>query len=501
MAGSVAGSAVAQPAPRRDDNLYGEIMSALIRSLDALEILDSRGFPTLRATVTLHNGISGTASAPAGASTGKHEVAEFRDEDKERYLGKGVTQAVERVRGPVSESLRGMDARDQAAIDRTLVLFYGDDRGAGLGSNVMCAVSMAAARAAAAYAGLPLYRYLGGLYARRIPIPMMNVINGGKHANNSLDFQEFMIVPHGAPNFSEALRYGAETFQALKAILHSSGHSTAVGDEGGFAPNLASNEQACELIVQAITAAGLKPGHDVALALDPAASSFFSDGHYTLQRGGAGAMSAIELEHYYRCLIDSFPIVSIEDGFAEDDWNAFCLQTKELGHQVQIVGDDLYTTDAARIRRGVKRLATNAVLIKINQIGTLTGALNAIEACRDTGQRFIVSHRSGETEDTFIADFTVGMGGGQIKTGSLSRSERIAKYNRILEIEHELGDSAEFRSPFLDSDDAADHEENGLTGTADLAYARGSELVHQRASNRRQEESVNPQYSASSRSP
>jgi enolase len=329
----------------------------------------------------------------------------------------------------------------------------------------------------------------------------MNVINGGKHADNSLDFQEFMIVPHGAPSFAEALRYGAETFHALKTILRRNGHSTAVGDEGGFAPNLTGNEQACEFIVQAITAAGLKPGADVALALDPAASSFFGDGRYDLRRSGAGVMSAADLESCYRRLVDAFPIVSIEDGFAEDDWEGFRLHMRELGDRIQIVGDDLYTTDAARIRRGVAERATNAVLIKINQIGTLTGTLRAIETCRDAGQRFIVSHRSGETEDTFIADFTVAMGGGQIKTGSLSRSERIAKYNRLLEIERELGDSAEYGSPFLQDRRRTDerHEISLRADTSRAMPAGGSAPIHQRADDRKHAEALSSPRSTSRR--
>jgi len=461
-------------------------MRPLIHSLEALEILDSRGFPTLRVTVTLKSGACGTASAPAGASTGRHERPEFRDNDEKRYAGKGVLLAVETVRGAISRLLHGLDAGDQPAVDRTLTQYGGGNTE--IGSNVTCAVSMAVARAAAASAGIPLYRYLGGPGARRLPVPMMNVINGGRHADNSLDFQEFMVVPHGAPSFSEALRYGAETFHALKEILHKSGRSTAVGDEGGFAPDLVSNEQACELIVRAIAAAGLKPRTDIALALDSAANSFFVGGRYALQKGGAGAMSTAELESCYKRLVETFPIISIEDGFAEDDWDGFCLQTKELGDGVQIVGDDLYTTDAARIRQGAARRATNAVLIKINQIGTLTGAIEAVEVCRDTGQRYIVSHRSGETEDPFIADFAVAMGGGQIKTGSLSRSERLAKYNRLLEIEQELGESAEYASPFVHHPMSNDDERT----LAPLGSANpgGSNLVHQRAVDRRRRDDV-----------
>jgi enolase len=465
-------------------------MNHLIQSIDALEILDSRGFPTLRVTVTVESGVQGTASAPAGASTGEHEIAERRDGDLKRFGGKGVLRAVQTVTGQVNHTFTGLDVRNQSEIDQKLGSFWGQDQSAEFGANVMCAVSMAIACAAAKCADLPLYRYLGGPCARRLPVPMMNVINGGKHADNSLDFQEFMIVPHGAPSFSEALRYGVETFHALKALLRSQGHSTAVGDEGGFAPNLKGNEQACDFIVQAIVAAGLKPGSDVAIALDPAASSFWDNGKYVLQRAGGGEMSSFELGTYYRRLIDAFPIVSIEDGFDENDWDGFRTQTQEIGERIQIVGDDLYTTDAARIRRGVLEQSTNAVLIKINQIGTLTTTTDAIDVCRDSGQRFIVSHRSGETEDTFIADFSVAMGGGQIKTGSLSRSERMAKYNRLLEIEHELGDSAKFKSPFIQktpSKSGSAIESPHVSHEMIASQLSGAALIRERAELRRSE--------------
>jgi enolase len=423
-------------------------MSALIQSVDALEIMDSRGYPTLRVEVTLQSGHRGTASAPAGASTGQHEVPESRDNDPSRYGGRGVSKAVHAVRTQLKQLLNGRDARDQIGIDLGLESFYGKDAGQALGANVTCATSMAVARAAAEWSDLSLFRYLGGPCVRRMPVPMMNVINGGKHADNSLDFQEFMLVPHGAPSFAEALRYGAETFHALKALLKGKGFATAVGDEGGFAPDLDSEEQACELIVEAAQSAGLIPGRDVAIALDPAANSFaVEDDRYRLRHFGKGDISADELEGYYRHLVATYPIVSIEDGFAENDWDAFKRQTRDLGDRVQIVGDDLYVTDAARVRRGVTERATNAALIKINQIGSLTRTLDAVRECQDAGFGFVVSHRSGETEDTFIADFAVATGG-QIKSGSLSRSERVAKYNRLLEIEHELGTAAVFESPF-----------------------------------------------------
>jgi enolase len=420
-------------------------MSRLIEQIEAFEVLDSRGYPTLRVRVRLDSGAEGIATAPSGASTGSHEVAERRDRDAVRYQGKGVKEAAALTCGPVNLALRGKDACRQIEVDKALIDFYGPGRPAELGSNVMCAVSMAVARAAASAVRLSLYQYLGGPSARRLPVPMMNVINGGLHADNSLDFQEFMIVPHGAPTFSEAVRYGAEAFHALKSILHKSGYSTAVGDEGGFAPDLNDNEEACGLIVEAITSAGLKPGRDVAIALDPAASSFWQQNKYVL---GKHDMSTDALLKVYSHLVDTFPIFSIEDGFAEDDWDGFRAQTLAIGGRIQIVGDDLYTTNETRIRRGISEHTTNAVLIKINQIGTLTETVNAIEACRSAGWRYIISHRSGETEDTFIADFAVAMGGGQIKTGSLSRSERLAKYNRLIEIERELGASAIYKSPF-----------------------------------------------------
>ncbi len=423
-------------------------MSFGIKSVDAIEILDSRGYPTLRVVVELENGDRGVASVPSGASTGRHEAVELRDADATRYGGKGVLKAVSLVRGIIQESLVGRDASEQASIDQVLIRLDHSENKSRLGGNAIVGVSMAVARAAASASKIPLFEYLGGASARRLPVPMMNVINGGKHADNSLDFQEFMIVPHGAQSFREALRFGAETFHALSAALRKRGHSTSVGDEGGFAPNLRSNDEACELIVESIRAAGLIPGSDVALALDPAASSFYKDGRYVMEKSTGQVLSGDDLLETYRRLTDTYPIISIEDGFAEDDWAGFRTMTATLGERIQIVGDDLYVTNPKFIRYGIAEHATNAVLIKLNQIGTVSETMDAIEICRQAGWGYVISHRSGETEDTFIADFAVAMDGGQIKAGSLSRSERLAKYNRLLEIEWELGSWAVYESPF-----------------------------------------------------
>jgi len=424
-------------------------MTSAIQTLSAYEILDSRGYPTLRVAATLADGQVGLASVPSGASTGRHEALELRDGDASRYGGKGVLKAVSNVNDVIRGRLTGMAAAPQEPIDAALIALDGTENKTKLGANSILGVSIAVARAAAASAGVPLYRYLGGSSAVRLPVPMMNVINGGRHAQNSLDFQEFMIVPHGALNFAEALRYGAETFHALHDLLHKAGYSTAVGDEGGFAPNLKSIEEACELIVAAIRKAGLRPGDDVAIALDPAASSFAEDGRYVFAKSGNKIVSRDELLALYNRLVDTYPIVSIEDGFAEDDWDGFRRQTAACGDRIQIVGDDLYVTNPRFIQKGIESSATNAVLIKLNQIGTVTETIKAVAMCRDAGWAYVISHRSGETEDTFIADFAVAMGGGQIKTGSLSRSERLAKYNRLLEIERELGSAAIYESPFL----------------------------------------------------
>lgn len=428
-------------------------MNSAIQTLDAFEILDSRGYPTVRVVARLTGGHDGTASVPSGASTGRHEALELRDGDASRYGGKGVLKAISHVNGVIRERLVGMPCRPQDAVDAALIALDGTENKTNLGANAILGVSMAVARAAAAAADVPLYRSLGGDPAAKLPVPMMNVINGGQHAQNSLDFQEFMIVPHGAPTFAEALRYGAETFHALRDLLHKAGYSTAVGDEGGFAPNLRTIDEACELIVAAIHKAGLRPGPDVALALDPAASSFGENGKYVFSKSDSKTFSRDELLALYDRLIEVYPIVSIEDGFAEDDWVGFRQQMSSCGSRVQIVGDDLYVTNPRFIQRGINSGATNAVLIKLNQIGTVTETIKAIQTCRDAGWAYVISHRSGETEDAFIADFAVAMGGGQIKTGSLSRSERLAKYNRLLEIERELGSAAIFESPFRTSGD------------------------------------------------
>jgi enolase len=417
-------------------------MNSAIRLVRALEILDSRGTPTLRVGVHLENGLIGTASVPSGASTGEHEAVELRDGDATRYGGKGVRRAVANVNDIIAPRLIGADPAEQARLDQLMLELDGTPNKSSLGANAILGVSQALACAAAMAAGLPLYAYLGGAGARRLPVPLMNVINGGKHADSSLDLQEFMIVPHGATSFSEALRYGAETFQALKGLLHQRGLSTAVGDEGGFAPQLESNEQACELIVAAIERAKLKPGKDVSIALDAAASSFFEEGRYRLSRSRQGDKTAEQMTALYGSWAERYPIISLEDGLAENDWQGFRAQTEALGKRMQIVGDDLLVTNPIYIRRAISERACTAALIKLNQIGTVSETIDAIHLCRRAGWGFIISHRSGETEDSFIADFAVAMGGGQIKTGSLCRSERIAKYNRLLEIEQELGPAA-----------------------------------------------------------
>jgi enolase len=415
-----------------------------IRSIDALEILDSRGLPTLRVTVALDDGTRASASVPSGASTGEHEAVELRDGDPKRYGGKGVRKAVGNVKNVIAPLLEGADAGDQAAIDRLLIKHDGTPNKAKLGANAILGVSQAVARVAAKARGLPLYVYLGGAGARRLPVPMINVLNGGKHADSGLDFQEFMIMPHGAPTFAEAMRYAVETFQALKRLLHAKGYPTSVGDEGGFAPPLKSNDEACELLVEAIGAAGYTPGKDISLALDPAATSFYEDGLYKLTRSGRGDKSSSDMNRLYSDWVRKYPIVSIEDGLAENDWDGFKAQTAALGDRIQIVGDDLLVTNTNFIARAIAEKACNAVLIKLNQIGTVTETIAAVELCRKAGWGYVISHRSGETEDSFIADFAVAMGGGQIKTGSMCRSERMAKYNRLLEIEHELGTAASF---------------------------------------------------------
>ena len=422
-------------------------MNSKISTIRGLEILDSRGNPTLRVSLTLDNGITASASVPSGASTGENESVELRDGDKKRYGGKGVQKAVAHVNETLAPGLIGLDPSRQAEIDRLMIELDGTDNKGKLGANAILGVSMAVARAAAIASGLPLYAYLGGPGAVRIPVPMMNILNGGKHAENSVDFQEFMIMPAGASTFAEALRYGAETFHALRHILKKKGYSTGVGDEGGFAPDLKSNEEACQVIVQAIETAGYKPGKDIAIALDPAASSFCKNGVYDLAKSRQGKKSSAEMTNLYANWVKEYPIVSIEDGLAEDDWKGFQILTGVLGNRIQIVGDDIFVTNTRFISRGIQEKASNAALIKLNQIGTVTETIDAIHLCRRAGWGFVISHRSGETEDTFLADFAVAMGGGQIKTGSVCRSERIAKYNRLLEIEAELGKAAVFENP------------------------------------------------------
>lgn len=423
-------------------------MASKIVKVTALEILDSRGNPTIRVRVELDNGITAAASVPSGASTGENEALELRDGDKSRYGGKGVLQAVANVNTRIAAKLIGLDVCDQEGIDQCLIDLDGTPTKANLGANAILGVSMAVARAAALAQGLPLYAYLGGANAVRLPVPMMNILNGGKHADNSVDFQEFMVMPIGAPTFAKALQYGVETFHALKKILGQQGYATSVGDEGGFAPNLKSNEEACELIIKAIRAAGYVLGVDIALALDPAASSFYENDRYNLAKSGQGQKTSSEMTQLYQEWAKKYYLVSIEDGLAENDWEGFREHTATLGHFLQIVGDDNYVTNTKFIARGIAEHSTNAVLIKLNQIGTVTETIEAINLCRQAGWNYVISHRSGETEDTFLADFAVAMGGGQIKTGSACRSERIAKYNRLLEIEAELGDKAVFQNPF-----------------------------------------------------
>jgi enolase len=410
----------------------------------AREILDSRGNPTVEVDVMLASGARGTAAVPSGASTGEHEAHELRDDDKSRYLGKGVRKAVENVTGTIGESLMGADASDQVAVDMALLGLDGTTNKSKLGANALLGVSLAVARAAAEESGLPLYRYLGGVGATRLPVPMMNILNGGRHADNNVDFQEFMIMPVGAPTFSEALRWGTEVYHSLKALLHKKGYSAAVGDEGGFAPSLKSNDEAVELILAAIEQAGLKPEEDVALALDPACSELWEDSGYRFWKSDKSKKSSEEMVEFWARWADRYPIVSIEDGLAENDWDGWKLLTRVIGDRLQLVGDDLFVTNVKFVERGIRERAANAVLIKVNQIGTLTETLQTMALAAKAGWRSIVSHRSGETEDTFIADLAVATSAGQIKTGAPARSERVAKYNRLLRIEEELGPSSQF---------------------------------------------------------
>ena len=412
-----------------------------IRKVCAREILDSRGNPTVEVDILLAGGILGRAAVPSGASTGSREALELRDNDKSRYLGKGVTKAVENVEQRIAPRLQGMDASNQIALDRLMMEIDGTENKSVLGANAMLGVSMAAARAAANALNLPLYRYLGGLTARYLPIPMMNIVNGGAHAANSLDIQEFMIVPAGASSMAESVRMGAETFHQLKAILKQRGSVTAVGDEGGFAPDFESNEEAMQVIMQAIEAAGYRPGRDIGLAIDAAASEFYSDGKYRLQSENK-SLSAMEMIDYYRELIDKYPLFSIEDGLAEQDWENWTVFTEKLGSLVQLVGDDVFVTNPQIFGQGIRDGICNSILVKLNQIGTVTETLETVEMAKQAGYTTVISHRSGETEDHFISDLVVGVTGGQIKTGSLSRSDRIAKYNQLIRIEQELGGCA-----------------------------------------------------------
>lgn len=408
------------------------------------EILDSRGNPTVEADVWLADGTIGRAAVPSGASTGEHEAVELRDQDPKRYLGKGVRKAVAAVNGEIAEALAGADALDQEALDRKLIALDGTPNKGRLGANAILAVSMAAARAAAQALQLPLYRYLGGVRASLLPVPMMNILNGGAHADNSVDPQEFMIMPYGAPNFAEALRMGAEVFHTLKGVLKKRGYSTAVGDEGGFAPNLKSNEEALEVILEAIEKAGYKAGEEIGIALDPAASEFYdaAQNRYVFKKSDGSVRTAEQLVEFWADWIRQYPIVSLEDGMAEDDWAGWKLLTEALGAKVQLVGDDLFVTNTSRLGRGIAEGVANSILIKLNQIGTVTETFEAIEMAARAGYTSVVSHRSGETEDAFIADFVVAAQAGQIKTGSLSRTDRIAKYNQLLRIEEELGEAA-----------------------------------------------------------
>ena len=417
---------------------------ATILEVRAREILDSRGNPTVECDVTLASGASGRAAVPSGASTGEHEAIELRDGDAERYLGKGVRKAVQNIEESIQPALSGLDATDQMLVDHTMLELDGTPNKGRLGANAILAVSMATARAAAEEVGLPLYRYLGGPLSRTMPVPMMNIVNGGAHATNTVDFQEFMVVPVGAETFADGLRMGAEVFHALKKVLVKRKLSTGVGDEGGFAPDLASDEDAIKVILEAIEAAGFQPGKQIALALDVAASELHKGGKYTFKKSGAGTKDVAGMIELYSRWLDEYPIVSIEDGLAEDDWDGWEQLTRALGDRVQLVGDDLFVTNTERLARGIESGVANAILIKVNQIGTLTETLEAIEMARAAGYLSVISHRSGETEDTFIADLAVGTGAGQIKTGSASRSDRIAKYNQLLRIEEQLGGAAEY---------------------------------------------------------
>jgi enolase len=415
-----------------------------IAGLKAREILDSRGNPTLEVDCILESGALGRAAVPSGASTGEHEAVELRDGDESRFGGKGVLRAVASVHEAIAPKLLGMDAFEQALVDETLIDLDGTPNKGKLGANALLGVSLACAHACAHELDLPLYRHLGGVNARTLPVPLMNVLNGGKHADNNVDLQEFMIVPHAAPSFREALRWATEVFHTLARVLKKRGLSTAVGDEGGFAPNLDSNEAALQALVEAIGQAGYRAGEQIALALDPAASEFYKDGAYVLAGEGGKKLTSAQMVDYYAGLCERYPIVSIEDGLAEDDWDGWALLTKKLGARIQLVGDDLFVTNVERLTRGIRAGIANSILIKVNQIGTLTETLAAIQCAAEAAYTSVISHRSGETEDVTIADLAVATGAGQIKTGSLSRTDRIAKYNQLLRIEEELGSSARY---------------------------------------------------------
>jgi enolase len=415
-----------------------------IQDIQAREILDSRGNPTVEAQVTLADGTRGRAAVPSGASTGEHEAVELRDGDKQRYLGKGVLKAVENVNGEIADALANSDASDQRALDQKMIELDGTENKGRLGANAILSVSMAAARASAAAFGMPLYRYLGGAGANILPTPMMNILNGGAHADNNVDFQEFMVMPVGAESFSEALRWGVEVFHTLKGVLKKRGYNTAVGDEGGFAPSVKSNVEGIEVVLEAITQAGYKPGAEIAVALDPAASEFYQDGKYVFKKSDKSAKSSDDMIAFWAKWVKDYPIVSLEDGLSENDWDGWQNLTRELGEKIQLVGDDLFVTNVTFLQEGIDKHVANSILIKVNQIGTVSETLDAIDLARRNGYTSVISHRSGETEDTFIADLAVATGAGQIKTGSASRTDRIAKYNQLLRIGEELGDGARF---------------------------------------------------------
>jgi enolase len=408
------------------------------------EVLDSRGNPTVEAEVQLASGAIGRAIVPSGASTGEYEAVELRDGDNTRFLGKGVLKAVEHVNGEIADALANFDAADQRALDQKMIELDGTENKSRLGANAILAVSMAAARAAAAEYGLPLYRYLGGAGANTLPTPMMNILNGGAHADNNVDFQEFMVMPVGAPSFSEALRWGVEVFHTLKGVLKKRGYNTAVGDEGGFAPSVKSNVEAIEVVLEAIQQAGYKPGEQIAIALDPAASEFYQDGKYVFKKSDKSAKSSDDMIQFYAGWVKDYPIVSLEDGLSEADWDGWRNLTEELGGKIQLVGDDIFVTNIRIFGEGIEKGIANSILIKLNQIGTVSETLDAIDLARRNRYTSVISHRSGETEDTFIADLAVATGAGQIKTGSASRTDRVAKYNQLLRIEAELADSARF---------------------------------------------------------